>query len=98
MEIGKLRMGMRRVEVTGKIVDVSDERKVISRRTGRENRLAIAILADDTGMIELPLWNDNIDKVKKGDTVHIENGYVSSFRGRLQLNLGRYSKLTVMRE
>jgi ssDNA-binding replication factor A large subunit len=29
------------------------------------------------------------------DLVKVENGYVTSFRGELQLNVGRYGKLSV---
>jgi replication factor A1 len=39
------------------------------------------------------LWNENISKVAVNDTIEIQNGYVDSFRGELQLNVGRYGKL-----
>ena len=41
------------------------------------------------------LWNEQIDQVKVNSNVKIENGYVTSFRGETQLNVGRYGKLTV---
>jgi replication factor A1 len=31
-----------------------------------------------------------------GDKIKIENGYITSFKGELQLNIGKYGKLTVL--
>jgi replication factor A1 len=41
----------------------------------------------------LVLWNEQIKKVKVGDRIRIENGYVSSYRGITQLNVGRGGRL-----
>jgi len=87
--------GMRRINVTGKIVEVSDPREVTTR-FGENSRVATAVLQDDTGTIKLSLWNETIDKVHVNDEVQIENGYTSSFRGEIQLNIGRFGKVTVL--
>jgi replication factor A1 len=63
---------------------------------GEVSRVATATIFDDSGSIKLTLWNENIDKVSPNSEVQIENGYVTSFRGENQLNVGRYGKLTVM--
>lgn len=59
-------------------------------------RVANAVISDGTGQIKLTLWNDQIEQVNENDTVKVENGYVTSFRGEVQLNVGRYGKLTVV--
>jgi replication factor A1 len=41
----------------------------------------------------LTLWDDNIEKVNDNDTVRIENGYVTLFKGNMRLNIGKYGKL-----
>lgn len=87
---------MRRVDVTGKVVEKSEPRKVTSRYRGTTHRVATAILVDDTGSIKLTLWNEQIDQVNVNDVVKIENGYVTSFRGEIQLNVGRYGRLSVV--
>ena len=87
---------MRRVNVTGKIVDKSETREVQSRYGRGKLRVASATLQDETGSITLTLWNQQIDEVNVGDTVKIENGYTNSFRGEVQLNVGRYGKLSVL--
>lgn len=96
MKIDELRDNMRRVDITGKIVDKSEVREVQSRYGRGTLRVASATLEDETGRITLTLWNQQIDEVNVGDTVKIENGYTKSFRGEIQLNVGRYGKLSVL--
>lgn len=87
---------MRRVDVEGKIVEKADARQVMSRYKDVVLRVADAVLSDETGTIKLTLWNDQIDQVNVNDNVKIESGYVKSFRGEIQLNVGRYGKLSVL--
>ena len=94
MNISELKPGARRVDITVKIQEISPAREVTTRR-GEQSRVATAVVADDSGTVKLNLWNEQIDQVKVNDTVTIENGYVDSFRGETQLNVGRYGKLTV---
>lgn len=94
MNISELKPGMRRVDITAKIQEISPAREVTTRR-GEQSRVATAVVTDDSGTVKLNLWNEQIDQVKVNDTVTIENGYVDSFRGETQLNVGRYGKLTV---
>jgi len=96
MKIRDLRSGMRSVNVTGKIVEISPPREVRSRYGNTTHRVATATLQDDTGIIKLALWNKQIDEVNVNDTIQIENGYVTSFRGEIQLNVGKYGKLSVV--
>ena len=58
-----------------------------------EERRCAGLIAPHT--IKLTLWNEQIDQVKVDDVVKIENGYVTSFRGEIQLNAGKYGKLSV---
>ncbi|RLI44232.1 single-stranded DNA-binding protein, partial [Candidatus Bathyarchaeota archaeon] len=95
MKIKDLRDGMRRVNVVAKVIEKSEPREVRSRYRDETYRVADAIISDDTGKIKLTLWNKQIDQVNVDDTVKIENGYIRSFRGEIQLNVGRYGTLTV---
>ena len=95
MKIKELRNGMKRVNVKAKVVEKSAPREVLSRFSDTTHKVATAIIADDTGTIKLTLWNDQIDQVDVNDTVKVENGYVTSFKGEIQLNVGKYGKLTV---
>lgn len=51
---------------------------------------------DDTGEVNITLWNDDVGKVKKGDKILIENGWVGEYQGEKQLSTGRFGKLTVL--
>jgi replication factor A1 len=93
MSISDLKPGMRRIDVTGQITDIETPRDVQTKFG--PGQVASATFKDSTGIVKLTLWNENIEKVSVGDTVHIENAYVDSFRGELQVQVGRYGKITI---
>ncbi len=95
LKIKELRDGMKRVSVDAKVTEKSETREVLSRFKDQTYRVANAIIADETGTIKLTLWNDQIEQVNVNDMVKVENGYVTSFRGEIQLNVGKYGTLTV---
>jgi len=95
LKIKDLRDGMKRVDVEAKIIEKSSAREVLSRYKDVVHKVANATISDGTGTIKLTLWNDQIDQVNANDNIKIENGYVTSFRGEIQLNVGRYGKLSV---
>lgn len=96
MQIKDLKTGMKQVNVKAKVIEKSATREVYSRYGYNVHRVANANIADKTGNIKLVLWNEQIDAVSVGDTIHIENGYVTTFRGENQLSVGKkYGKLDV---
>ncbi len=96
LKIKELREGMRKVDIEGKVVEIGQPREVRSRYGEQTFRVADAVISDETGTVKLTLWNEQIGQVKVNDSVRIENGYTGSFRGELQLNVGKYGKLTVL--
>jgi replication factor A1 len=86
---------MKRVSIEAKVVEKSDTREVTSKFKNETYKIADAQIADETGTIKLTLWNEQIDQVNVDNIVKVENGYVTSFRGEIQLNVGKYGKLTV---
>jgi replication factor A1 len=92
MNIGDLKAGMRGVSVEGRI-DSLTEPRTVNLRTGGTAQVADAVISDETGSIKLSLWDDQINKVKQGDRISIENGYTQAFRGENSLNIGRYGNL-----
>lgn len=95
LKIKELRNGMKRLDIEGKVTDKSETREVTSRFKNETYKVASAVIADETGTVKLTLWNEQIDQVNVGNIVKIGNGYVSSFRGEIQLNIGKFGKLTV---
>jgi replication factor A1 len=93
--IKDLQDGMKRVSVEAKVVDKGDPREVKSRFKDETYRIVDAVVADETGSVKLTLWNEQIDQINVGDNIKIENGYVTSFKSEIQLNVGKFGKLTV---
>ena len=96
MKINELRDGSRRVDIEANVIQKSETREVRSKFTNEAFRVADATIEDETGTITLTLWNEQTEQVNVGDRVRIENGYIKSFRGELQLNSGKYGTLTVL--
>jgi len=97
LNIKELRNGMKRVDVEAKVIEKTPPRQVLSRYKDETYNVANVIISDGTGQIKLTLWNEQINDVNVNDTVKIENGYVTSFKGEIQLNVGRFGKLSVVK-
>lgn len=95
MRISEIRSGMSRVSVEASVVSISEPRTV-NLRDGGTAKVADCTIQDDSGQIKLSLWEDQIDQVKAGSKITVENGYSRSFRGETTLNVGRYGKLNVI--
>jgi 5-methylcytosine-specific restriction endonuclease McrA len=83
--IADLREGLKQVIVEGVITDISPP-KIVETKYGL-TQLAVATLKDQSGEIILNLWGDQIEKVKAGDSVRIEKGYIVTYEERLTLNV-----------
>ena len=88
INIGELQDGSKDVTVEGVILSISSPRHVKSRSTGKPLSVANAELGDPTGKIRLVLWNEQISQVKVDNTIRVEFGYISSYQGVIQLNIG----------
>jgi replication factor A1 len=86
---------MKRVSVEAKVMEKEAPREVTARFKDETYKVANAVVGDETGTIKLTLWNEQIDQVNVNDLIAVENGYVTSFKGEIQLNVGKYGKLTV---
>jgi replication factor A1 len=95
MNIAELKSGMKRISVEAKVVEKGTPRQVMSRFGTETYTVADAIVADESGKIKLTLWNEQIAQVKVDDKIKIENGYITSFKGEIQLNVGKFGKLTI---
>jgi hypothetical protein len=85
--IRDVRSGMNHVNLRAKILAVAEPRRVITRY-GNYATVAKALIGDETGTINLCLWNEQIDSISVGDIVQIGNARASTFRGERQLTLG----------
>jgi replication factor A1 len=97
-KVGELTPQSRAVNVTAKVVSKSEIREIPMGRDGSAHKVCDALVGDETGVVYLTLWDDNITKVNEGESVRVENGYVTLFKGNIRLNIGKYGKLEAAKE
>ena len=95
--IGGLRVGMKHVNLSAKVLEISKHVSV-STRFGNSAVLANALIGDKTGTIKLTLWNAQIGSVSVGDNVQIKDAQAFAFRGEKQLRIGRKGTLSIKQE
>ncbi len=90
MKVSELHADMKKIDIIVKVVKKNATRSVRGRSDGRQHRVADLIVGDETGVINLSLWNEMISQIDEDEVIHITNGYTGEFGGKLQLNIGRY--------
>ncbi len=94
MQIKDLQPRQGKVELVAKVLEKGEARDIATANFS--GRVCDAKLQDDSGAIKFTLWNDQVGQVSVGDTVKITNGYVSEYRGEIQLSTGKFGKLEVV--
>ena len=94
MQIKDLKPKQGNVDIIVDVIDVESPREF--QKFGKPGKVATAIAKDETGDVKLTLWNEDIDKVKAGDKIHLVNGYVNEWQGEMQLTTGRMGKLEIV--
>ncbi len=92
MQVTELRDGVNNVDIVGTIAEIESPTDIVTKygyATKRQN----GILEDETGKIKITLWGNQAGQFEKGDKLKIENGYVKSFRGEIQLSVGKKGKI-----
>jgi len=92
--IADLRPGMN-ASIEGEVISIEQSREVRTK-FGKLIRVANATIQDDSGQIIVTLWDKDIDRVSIGDRIKIENGWVSDFKGNLQITAGKSGKLEII--
>ncbi len=75
------------VEITGTIKELPTPRAV-STQYGQK-KIVTCVFEDDTGEIDLTLWEEEIDAIEEGAEVEITGAYVREWADDIQLNIGR---------
>ncbi|MHA1379545.1 MAG: hypothetical protein ACTSRG_14320 [Candidatus Helarchaeota archaeon] len=89
VKVADLKDKMSGVNIIVKINEVLKPRDV-RFRDGTVHKVATASVGDTSGMINLSLFDNDIEGVKEGDIYELKNGYISKFQDTLQLNIGKY--------
>jgi replication factor A1 len=94
LKIKNLTEGLNSVDIVARIVNISEPR-TFDKEGGAKGSVANMLLGDETGMVRLTLWNEEIEHItdlglKEGDVVRLTRGYVKmDNRGNLDLRLGK---------
>ncbi|GAG02252.1 unnamed protein product, partial [marine sediment metagenome] len=83
MAIKDLEVRQGDVDIVVEVVEKGEIREF--QKFGKTGRVCNAKIKDETGEMNLTLWNEQIDQVNAGDKVHVTNGYVNEFQGEKQL-------------
>jgi|TARA_B100001971_G_C17859975_1_gene367847 replication factor A1 len=94
MKISEIEVRQGKIDVEGEITAKEEPREF--DKFGNKIRVCNCDLKDDSGNIKLTLWNDEIEKVKIGDTIKITNGYCNEYQGEKQLTAGKFGQLEVV--
>jgi len=86
---------MKHLNIKAKVLEVSQPTQ-IATRFGFYTNVANALIADETGIINLSLLGAQIKTVSVHDIVEIENAYVSWFRGERQLRIGKHGRISIV--
>ena len=98
LKINELLEGMRKVNVTGKVIRLFPVRTF--SRNGKDDKVANIMIADETSNIKVVLWDVNHiglienNKIEEGTVIEILNG---SMREN-EIHLGGFSEVKVINE
>ena len=74
---------------------MSRPRKVMTRYG--DALVANAIVTDEAGEVILNLWRSQINLVKPGCIIRIENAFARQFKNRIELNVGSRGRIIVLK-
>ncbi len=83
----------KQVNVLAKVLSVGEPKEVMGK-FGDPRKVCEAVVGDDSAVITLSLWNEQIGTIAKDEIILVDNGYVSLVRGHMRLNVGRYGNLS----
>ncbi len=89
LKIKDLKPGLENVEVKVRVLERVGI-KTIRTRSG-DRTIGLYTVGDDSGRVTLVAWGSKAAALEAGDSVRISNAWVSTYRGEVQLNIGRNS-------
>ena len=97
LKIENLRVGMKKINVSAEVLQVSEPSKVHTQF--RDNAVVSnAVVGDETGKVLLCLWDQQVNSVHVGERIEVKNAHVAMFKGEKQLRLGKNGKICLIQE
>ncbi len=101
LKINNIVPDMRNVDIVARVAGVFDVREF--EKNGKKGQVSSMILADDTGTIRLPLWNDEVSLmtslgIRQNDVLEVTGAWAKkdTYRDGIELRLGKRGKIKVV--
>lgn len=92
-QIVQLTEKTRMVNTHFRVLKKSKTRIVTQRMSGRKFEIAECIVGDQTAIINLTLWNEEIDVIVEGRTYTLLNGLINAYDECMSLTKGKRGEL-----
>ncbi|MFW9786542.1 MAG: hypothetical protein ACFFE2_00710 [Candidatus Thorarchaeota archaeon] len=89
-QISDLTVESRAVNVKFCVIGKKPPRQVTARVSGRIHLISECVAGDESAIITLTLWNEDIDEIELGKTYELVNGYVTLYDECMSLTKGRW--------
>lgn len=86
-----LKPGMENVTVRVRVLEIGTPRTIETKKGTRT--ICNAVVGDATGRVDAVLWGLKTASFKEGDVVEISHAWVTEYRGKVQLNVGKSSEI-----
>ena len=96
MEIKDVQANQGKIDIVAEVVHKDESRSF--EKFGKQGSVCNARIKDGSGEIVLTLWNEDVEKVKIGDKIHVENGWCSEYKGEKQLSAGKFGKIEIVEQ
>ncbi|MHA1575853.1 MAG: hypothetical protein ACTSU3_00690 [Candidatus Thorarchaeota archaeon] len=85
---------LRQVNVRFRVLKKGKTRIVTQRASGRRHKISDCLVGDSSAIMNLTLWNEDIDIVEFDRTYELLRGYINLFDECMILSRGRRGELT----
>jgi replication factor A1 len=86
-----LKAGEEGIHITGRVIETTPPRVIQTRKGPRT--ISNAIIGDETGRVQATLWGSKAGTLEEGKVVDIQGAWTTSFRGKVQVNIGRSTEV-----
>jgi replication factor A1 len=69
----------------------------VKEMRGGSLRLCNCKGSDETGEVNVALWNDDVDKVNEGDSIKIKKGWSQVYQGEMQVSSGKFGSIEILK-
>ncbi|MGB9816339.1 MAG: OB-fold nucleic acid binding domain-containing protein [Desulfurococcaceae archaeon] len=92
INVNELKPGMENVTVRVRVLSVTPPRTIETKKGSRT--ISNAVVGDSTGRVEAVMWGEKTTSLKEGEVVEIKGAWITEYRGKVQLNIGKNTDVT----